>query len=110
MIDDTSSKSSTSTVANTNKLFNEKKYLLHSLKPYNQLNNYQSPIEQQQYRSRLNLIMILISLFVLIGITIGVYHILKYFINEKKQMIIIIKTTSVPNEKTSLLQSENKVD
>ncbi len=44
--------------------------------------HHQSPIEQQFYRSRLNLITILISTFILISITIGVYHILRYLIGE----------------------------
>jgi hypothetical protein len=52
------------------------------MKSYRQINNYQSPIEQQFYQARLNLITILISLFILIIITIGVYYISKYLINE----------------------------
>jgi len=72
---------------------------------------HQSPIEQQHYRSCLNLITILISLFLLISITIGVYHIFRYFIDENisrksKQRIIMI-TTNIPNDKKSLIESRN---
>jgi len=61
---------------------NKKKYLLQSLKPYKQINNFQSPIQQQFYQARLNLIMILISLFILISTTISVYYISKYLIDK----------------------------
>jgi len=61
---------------------NKKKYLFQSLKPYKQINNYQSPIQQQFYQAHLNLIRILISLFILISITISIYYIFKYLINE----------------------------
>jgi hypothetical protein len=84
-LDDTDSfQSKISSSSDHNKVLNEKKYLSQSLKPYKQTNNHQSPIEQQHYRSRLNLITILISIFILISITIGMYHIFKYFIIEKK--------------------------
>jgi hypothetical protein len=61
---------------------NKKKYLLQSLKPYKQINNFQSPIQQQFYQAHLNLIMILISLFILISTTISVYYISKYLIDK----------------------------
>jgi hypothetical protein len=88
---------------------NGKKHLFPSLKPYRQTSKHQSPIEQQHYRSCLNLITILISLFLLISITIGVYHIVRYFIDENisrksKQRIIMI-TTNIPNDKKSLIES-----
>jgi divalent metal cation (Fe/Co/Zn/Cd) transporter len=65
-----------------------------------QTSKHQSPIEQQHYRSCLNLITILISLFILISITIGVYHIFRYFMDENisrksKQRIIMITTNII---------------
>jgi hypothetical protein len=75
----------------------KKKYLFQSLKPYREIIHSQSPIEQQFYRSRLNLITILISLFILISITIGVYYCSKYFIGEnilKKEIGEIMKLSN----------------
>jgi len=60
----------------------KKNNLFQNLKPYRQINNSQSPIEQQFYRACFNFITILISLFILISITILVYYISKYFIDE----------------------------
>ncbi len=60
----------------------KKNDLFQNLKPYRQINNSQTPIEQQFYRACFNLITILISLFILINITILVYYISKYLINE----------------------------
>ncbi|CAF1200683.1 unnamed protein product [Adineta steineri] len=87
------------------------KYLLQYLKSHTQTNKHQTPIEQQYYRSHLNLITILISLFLLISITIGVYHIFRYFILKnmsKKSKQIILPTTNIINEKLTLLKSLNR--
>lgn len=59
-----------------------KKYFQENLNLYQHENNSQSPIQKQFYRARFNLIIILISLFILIQFTVLIYYFSKHFLNE----------------------------
>ncbi|CAF1116414.1 unnamed protein product [Rotaria sp. Silwood1] len=81
---------------NNMKDIHKKNYLFQNLKLCQPINNNQSPIEQQDFRSRQTLISILICLLFLTSVTIIVYQILKYFIHENisKKITINCKNTN----------------